>query len=124
MSRLKEYESFLASKRAVSPITGISSPPELHSSLFPFQRVIAAWALKRGRAALFEECGLGKSRQAIEWARVVREHTGLPVLIVTPLAVAPQFVREGAAVDVRVTHCREASDVDVGGVNVINYDRL
>lgn len=123
-ANLKSYERFLATKRAVVDSVGIESPPELHGSLFPFQRDITAWALKRGRAALFEECGLGKSRQAIEWARVVREHTGQPVLIVTPLAVAPQFVREGAAVDVKVTHCREASDVDPNGINVINYDRL
>lgn len=120
----EEYERFLASKRIVSQPTGIAEPPELHASLFPFQRDITRWALKRGRAALLEECGLGKTRQAIEWARVVREHTGMPILIATPLAVAHQFVTEGRAVDVEVTHCREAADVNTNGINVVNYERI
>lgn len=119
----KSYQKFLASKRITPAAVGIAEPTELHPSLFPFQRDVTRWALKRGRAALFEECGLGKSRQAIEWARVVATHTAQPVIIVTPLAVAPQFVREGAAIGVPVTHCREASDLQ-HGVNVINYDRI
>lgn len=117
------YQDFLDQKRIVASATGIADPPELHQSLFPFQRDVTRWALRRGRAALFEECGLGKSRQAIEWARVVAAHTELPVLILTPLAVAEQFVREGEAIGVRVTRCREAADV-APGVNVTNYERL
>ncbi len=120
----EEYERFLASKRIVSQPTGIAEPPELHPSLFPFQRDIVRWALKRGRAALFEECGLGKSRQAIEWARVVTEHTGKPTLIATPLAVARQFVREGQAIGVEVTHCKEPADLNMRGINVVNYERI
>ena len=120
----EEYERFLASKRVVSQPTGIAGPPELHPSLFPFQRDIVRWALKRGRAALFEECGLGKSRQAIEWARVVTAHTGKPTLIATPLAVARQFVREGQAIGVEVTHCKEPSGLNLTGINVVNYERI
>jgi superfamily II DNA or RNA helicase len=72
---------------------------------------------------LFEECGLGKSRQAIEWARVVHQHTGKNVLILTPLAVAAQFVREGAAIGVDVKHVREADEV-ASGISVTNYERF
>lgn len=71
---------------------------------------------------MFLDTGLGKTWCSLEWARVVSEHTGLPVMIFTPLAVAKQFVAEGAKIDVTVTHCREASDVRPG-VNVVNYDR-
>lgn len=123
MSRKSAYEKFIASKRLTAESVGIQDVPELHPSLFPFQADIVRWALKRGRAALFEECGLGKSRQALEWSRVVAAHTGKPSLIVTPLAVAPQFVREGSAIGIDVMHCRDSSDLR-DGVNVINYDRL
>ncbi len=118
-----EYESFLARKRIVSAPQGISNPPELHASLFPFQRDVVRWALRRGRAALFEDCGLGKSRQAIEWARVCCQHTDGNSLIITPLAVAEQFVREGREIGVTITHCRESSDVRPG-LNVTNYERF
>ncbi len=124
VTSLDEYRSFVETKRIVSSPVGIINVPPLHSSLFPFQRDITAWALRRGRAALFEDCGLGKSRQSLEWARVVSEHTQHPVLIVTPLAVAQQFVAEGQAVGIDVTHIREASDVSSSGVNVVNYERF
>jgi hypothetical protein len=116
------YREFLESKRTVLAPAGIDNPPELHHSLFEFQKDIVRWGLRRGRAAFFEECGLGKSRQAIEWARVVHQHTGRNVLILTPLAVAAQFVREGAAIGVTVNHAREAADV-VPGITVTNYER-
>lgn len=118
-----DYDKFLARKALVVPPCGIQEPPPLHPSLFPFQADITHWALRRGRAALFEECGLGKSRQALEWARVVCEHSVGSVLILTPLAVAPQFVREGAAIGLPVTHAREAADIRPG-INVTNYERF
>lgn len=117
------YEDFIASKRLVAPPCGIPDPPELSAKLFPFQADITRWALRRGRAAIWADCGLGKSWMALEWARVVHEHTGRNVLILTPLAVAQQFVTEGEKLGVKVKHCREASDVEPG-INVTNYDRL
>lgn len=117
------YEDFLASKRLVVAPAGIESPPELSPKLFDFQRDVTRWALRRGRAALFLECGLGKGFCALEWARVVSEHTGLPVLILAPLAVSQQFVREGEKLGVHVTLCKTGLDVREG-VNVTNYERL
>ncbi len=123
------YESFLTTKRLVAPPVGIPNPPELAPMLFPFQRDITAWALRRGRAALWLDCGLGKTPCAIEWARTVAAHTGKPVLILTPLAVAQQFVTEGAKFGSLVKLCRDGSHVEQpsaehSGVNVTNYDRL
>jgi hypothetical protein len=117
------YEAFLATKRLLAPSTGIERPPDLDGRLFGFQDDIVRWALRRGRAAIWADCGLGKSWMALEWARVVNQHAGRPVLILTPLAVAAQFVREGEKLDIDVKQVREASDL-TPGINVTNYERL
>jgi hypothetical protein len=117
------YEDFVAGKRLLAPMAGISEPDDLSPALFPFQSDIARWALRRGRAAIWADCGLGKSWMALEWSRSVAEHTRRPVLILTPLAVAQQFVREGSKMDTGVTHVCEARDVR-DGINVCNYERL
>lgn len=67
--------------------------------------------------------GLGKSLCSLEWARVVAAYSGLPVLILTPLAVAPQFVREGRKFGIGARHVREADEIGPG-INVANYERL
>ncbi len=117
------YGTFLESKRLVVAPAGIEDPPPLSDRLFPFQRDITAWALRRGRAALWADCGLGKGWMALEWARVVAAETDEPVIILAPLAVSQQFRREGEKVGVHVTVCRSGDDV-TPGVNVTNYDRL
>jgi hypothetical protein len=91
--------------------------------LFPFQRDIVRWAVRRGRAALFEDCGTGKTAQQLEWARFIHEHTNGNILILAPLAVAAQTVREGEKFGIPVTICRDASDVRTG-INITNYERL
>ena len=92
--------------------------------LFDWQKDVVYWALKKGRAALFEDCGLGKSGQSIQWAEAVSEHTGKPVLIVCPLAVADQFRREAEKFGFSpVTVCRKQAEVRPG-VNVTNYEML
>lgn len=117
------YSDFLAAKRITVAPAGIPKPPDLSDRLFPFQRDITRWALRRGRAAIWADCGLGKGWMALEWSRVVSGVTGTPVLILAPLAVAQQFAREGAKLGVPVTVCRDGADVRPG-VNVTNYDRL
>lgn len=117
------YESFVASKLGRHMPTGITEDVHLPRDLFPHQRALTAWALRRGRAAIFADTGLGKTRIELAWGRAIARHTGKPVLIITPLAVAQQTAAEGAAMDIEVTICRDAADVRPG-VNVINYDRL
>lgn len=118
-----QYQDFLAAKAPAVPPTGLAAVPELSPALFPFQRDLVAWALRRGRAAIFADTGLGKTRMQVEWARVMAEHTGGRVLILASLAVAAQTVREAEQMGVRVTLCRDGSDV-ADGVNITNYDRL
>jgi hypothetical protein len=89
---MNDYTDFLAVRRAVAPTAGFTiDERELHPSLFPFQRHAVRLALQRGRSALFEDTGLGKSRQILEWMRHVARHTNGRCLLLTPLAVAHQF---------------------------------
>jgi superfamily II DNA or RNA helicase len=95
----------------------------MHSALFAYQSDIVSWALRRGRAAIFAGTGLGKTLMELAWAEKVASFTGLPVLIMTPLAVAAQFVKEGERFGIDVN--RAASQSDIGsGVYVSNYDKL
>ena len=118
---MTNYEEFLGTKFKHHESVGFDAEPS--TDLFPFQRDLVIWALRRGRCAIFASTGLGKSRMQLTWAHHVAEHTGLPVLILAPLAVARQTVAEGAKVGIVVTLCRDASDV-CPGINVTNYDRV
>lgn len=116
------YESFLASKRELAVPVGFECA-NVSDRLFPFQRDIVRWACARGRAAIFADCGLGKTPMQLEWARQVHHHTGRRVLILAPLAVSSQTQREGEKFGIDVTACRSGTDVR-DGINVTNYERL
>jgi superfamily II DNA or RNA helicase len=119
----QSYSDFVESKLQHAPPTGLASIPTLAEYLFPHQRDLVTWALRRGRCAIFADTGLGKTAIELEWARHVAAHTGGDVLILAPLAVAQQTVREGARFGVPVTLCRVVGDVRPG-INVTNYERL
>jgi superfamily II DNA or RNA helicase len=120
---VSDYDAFVASKLSRVPPTGMRDVPELTPDMFPFQRDLVTWALRRGRCAIFADTGLGKTRMQVEWAHRVNIHTGRPVLILAPLAVARQTAREGDAIGVRVSVCRDQF-ATTDGVNITNYDRL
>ncbi len=118
------YDSFINNKRTIMPPSGFSVDRDsLNSSLFDYQRDIVRWALRRGRAAIFAMTGLGKSRMQIEWAMNVHRLSGGDVLMLAPLAVAPQTVREGAELGYEINLCRTQADVKPG-LNITNYDML
>jgi hypothetical protein len=121
------YSDFLATKSRIVEPSGFEPTFRLHGSLFPHQRDVVDWALRMGRCAVFADTGLGKSRMQLEWAAHVVDHTEnstqSDVLILAPLAVAAQTVREGAELGLEVTLCREVGDVRLG-INITNYDRL
>jgi len=117
-----KYQDFVAGKLASSGCAGIVTPLRDYQ-LFPHQRDLASWALRRGRAAIFADTGLGKSRMQLAWADTVCRETGGDVLILAPLAVAEQTVEEGESIGVSVTHARDAGDVRPG-ITITNYDRL
>jgi hypothetical protein len=118
-----DYAEFLRRKAMSDPMTGIDNPPELPKALFPFQHDIVTWALRRGRAALFAGTGLGKSLMALSWANAVHEHTNGNVLILTPLAVAAQMIREANKFNIPAKQCKTQSEV-MPGITVTNYAKI
>ena len=114
----------IARKLSLVPPTGITGELSIPESLFEHQRALVKWALRRGRAAIFADTGLGKSRMQLAWAHEVLRHTGRPVLILAPLAVAAQTVGEGAEIGVPVLHVRDQSAIDGPAIYITNYDRL
>ena len=118
-----DYQEFVSRKLSRHVPTGMASVPRLHKGLFPFQRDLVGWALRRGRCAIFADTGLGKTRMQLEWARHVAKHTGSRVLVLAPLAVAAQTVAEGKSMGLAVTLCRDGSEMH-DGVNITNYDRI
>lgn len=120
------YLDFIKSKqRTVKPMGFEIDESTLPSAMKPFQNRIVPWALRRGRAALFEDCGLGKTLQQLAWGQAVVEHTNKPVLLLCPLGVRQQTIREAKKFGIRV-NCKivnEASEVEIG-INVVNYDKL
>ncbi len=116
------YAAFLASKVRAISASGFEVG-ELSPRLFDFQRDIVRWALRKGRAAIFAGTGLGKTAMQLEWARHVAAHTCGDVLILAPLAVAKQTVREGEKFGIPVHYCRQQADIQPG-VNITNYEML
>ena len=117
------YSDFVARKLAAIPPVGIDPPDSLAGPLFPHQDALCRWAIRRGRAAVFADTGLGKTRIQLAWADAVHRATGLDVLILAPLAVAEQTAEEGAGIGVNVRHARTGTDTTTG-INITNYERL
>jgi DNA modification methylase len=118
------YSAFLETKRAIVRTAGIDVPESaINPMLFPFQRDLTRWALRKGRAALFANTGLGKTFMQVEWARLLTEE--IPdgrVLLVAPLSVARQTVREAAKLGVDVRYSRDGSAA--GPITIANYEML
>lgn len=96
-----KYEDFLQTKKKGFISSGFN-PDELNKNLFPFQKHIVEIALRKGRFAIFEDCGLGKTIQQLSWADAVVKETGRPVLILAPLAVVEQTIKEGERFGIKV----------------------
>jgi superfamily II DNA or RNA helicase len=119
-----QYDEYIREKLSRVPATGITNGFSVPASLFPHQSALTSWAIRRGRAAIFADTGLGKSRMQLAWAAAVQRYTKRPVLILAPLAVAPQTVAEGAELGIEVAHCRDGSEAAGNGIVITNYDRL
>ena len=118
------YKNFLEKKTIVSKDTGFTvNRKDLNNNLFEYQKDIVIWALKKGKSAIFADCGLGKSLMQLEWAEKVHEETNGSILILAPLAVTEQTYREGIkfGINSKVVECQE--DV-INGINITNYEKL
>jgi len=121
MSNNSDYEAFLDSKSQLGGDFGFD-PLWMPDFLFGFQKHLVEWAIRKGRAAIFADCGLGKTPMQLVWAENVRRKTNGNVLILTPLAVSHQIVREGEKFGIE---CYRSPDGrHTGGIVLTNYERL
>ncbi len=116
-----QYAAFLERKAQLDGDTGFD-PDDLPDYLFPFQADLVTWALRKGRAAIFADCGMGKTIMELVWAQQVAARTGKPVLVLTPLAVAGQFVTEAERFGIEAS--RSIGDTKAAPILVANYERL
>lgn len=118
---MTSYTEFLDRKTQIGGEHGFA-PTELPTFLFDFQSALVEWALRKGRAAIFADCGLGKTPMQLVWADQVTLKTNKPVLILTPLAVAEQTIDEAAKFGIEAWHSRDG--MVKPGINIANYERL
>lgn len=121
MSAAADFDAFLTSKAQVDSDGGFE-PEWLPSFLFDFQASLVEWAIRKGRAAIFADCGMGKTPMQLVWAENVVRHTNRPVLILTPLAVSGQTVTEAQKFGIDAV--RSSGLIDGARVYVTNYERL
>jgi hypothetical protein len=118
------YNEFLLNKRFILESSGFDiDKNDLNLMLYDFQCDIVRWALAKGKAAIFADCGLGKTPMQLEWGYQVHQYTGGDVLLLAPLAVSEQTKREGDKFDIPITICRCQEDVQPG-INITNYEML
>ena len=115
------YENFIENKTNGHAECGFK-PIFMPDFMYDFQKEIPEWSLLRGRSAIFAECGLGKTPMQLVWAENILRKHNKPVLILTPLAVAQQTVREGKKFGIEVNHTRNGKIKNC--INVTNYQRL
>jgi len=119
---LQEYREFIASRAVAPQLAGFNHSP-INDNAKTHQIVALEFALSKGKSAAFLDTGLGKSFIELEFARQCAEETGKPSLILTPLAVAGQMVREGIKFNIDARQIKEQHEVG-SGVMVANYERL
>jgi hypothetical protein len=121
---IEPYCEYIKSKTRLFGGGGINvSENKINDNLMDFQKAITLWALRKGRACLFEDCGLGKTIQQLAWAQKILEHENKPILILAPLAVSKQTKGEGEKFGIETNVC--SSQVDVKKtINITNYEKL
>lgn len=121
-----DYEYFLKNKRFVLESSGFDIDKNtLNPHLYDFQKDIVRWALAKGRACIFADCGLGKTAMQLSWSYQIYKHSGFEskILILAPLSVCEQTKREGDKFGYEVNICESQEDVKPG-INITNYEKL
>jgi DNA modification methylase len=122
---VNDYNEFLRGKLLMVEDAGFDAPlGELNGNLLPFQRYKVQSAIKKGRGAIFADCGLGKTLMQLEWGRMVAERTGGKILLLAPLAVAQQTLAEAQKFNIHGVMVVENQGQCSNGVNVTNYEKL
>ncbi len=123
---MTNYDEFLKKKSLADVPTGLKNVDDLrfNEKLFDFQRDFVKWALRRGRACIWADCGLGKTAMELEWGKHVFEQTGGNVLTLTTLAVSEQTVNDESPKFGIESFLAESQDQVKPGINVTNYEKL
>lgn len=116
-----DYANFVERKSQLGNMSGFA-PIWLPDFLFDFQQSLVDWAIRKGRAAIFADCGLGKTPMQLVWAENVVRKTNRPVLVVTPLSVSAQTVREANKFGIETA--RSSDGKISGNIVITNYERL
>lgn len=118
------YTKFLECKKIKHVHSGFDiDRDELSPMLFDYQKDLVKWALKMGRAALFTMTGTGKTLMQVEYAKRVQQKTGGDILILAPLAVSAQTIREAKKIDVNISYAHNQAEVKPG-ITITNYERI
>ena len=121
---LVNYDEFLRRKEIKAPLSGMELTPELSSHLFPHQAETVDFLLRAGRGAAFLDTGMGKTAVELEWGKHVVEYENKPVLMLAPLAVGKQHLREAERFGVDAAIAKEQAEVKGARIYVTNYERL
>jgi len=116
------YQEFLKTKEVSYTPTGFECNVR-NENLFGWQNDVVRWALRKGKSAIFSDCGTGKTRMELQWAKMVSDHEGKPVMILAPLAVTQQTKAEGQKCGIEVRVVRDQSECG-DGINITNYEML
>lgn len=115
------FEAFLSQRQQRGADQGFA-PCFMPDFLFDFQKAIVEWSVRKGRGAIFADCGLGKTPMGLTWAANINRKTNKPVLYLTPLAVGAQTAREAEKFGIEATHSRDGNTK--GRIIITNYERL
>lgn len=115
------YRDFIARKSQIGYNDGFA-PVWNPDFLFDFQHWLLDWSVRKGRGAIFADCGLGKTPMQLAWAENVVRHTNKPVLVITPLAVSYQTVKEANKFGIEAVRSRDGNPSR--GITVTNYEQL
>lgn len=117
------YADFIHRKTQLDGDFGFT-PSFFPDASFDFQRALIDWAVRKGRAAIFADCGMGKTLMQLAFAENVVRKTNRPVLVLTPLAVGAQSAKEAAKFGIDAFHCRDGNHGNKARVVITNYERL
>lgn len=120
---MSDYQKFLDLKKIIDVPTGFE-PVYINDKAFDYQGDIIRWSCRRGRSALFEDCGLGKTIQQLCVGQNIVEKTNKPVILLAPNEVKRQTVKQGERFGIKVNLCASQSDVVYNEINITNYERL
>lgn len=120
-SAVISFQEFIERKTQLGKGNGFA-PSFLPDEMFDFQKYLVDWAVRQERAAIFADCGLGKTLMQLVWGENILRHTNKPVLLVTPLAVAQQTAAESAKFGIEAVVDREGKAQKC--ITITNYERL